>query len=317
MCVLIPMQKKIPQQRADVPNDIRHSGIYQGNLIGKTLGGYTIRRKVGDGGSSRVFEAYRLDRKVAVKIANDERKNKFLENEQKILSKIKTDKVPSIIDAGIYDDKKFIVTDFFDGKTVAELILENGYLDWKTARNLMIELCDALFFVHQSGVVHRDIKPSNAIISKFGLKLIDFGISKLISDCNLSSIRTLDVTPSYTSPEVASGQLYDYRSDIYSSGVMLYEMITGRIPFTANKPDEVLFKQIYFIPDLPSQVLNCVVESEYIIMKCLEKNPSKRYQDVLELRRTLLEQIEGTYSIRIAKTKSSISDNPTIKAKVV
>ncbi len=284
---------------------VRQSGIQLTDHVNKVVDGYRIRRKVGSGGTAHVFEAWKDDKKVALKIATEGEKNRFIVNERDMLQINVGKKAPKLLDGGEFEGKQFLITDFIDGNPLSEVIGMVSFLDWHFARKIVMDLCDSLFMVHQSGVVHRDIKPSNIILRGWSpftatvdyknleVNLVDFGISRRIEDCGkLDNEDVFEGTPSYVSPEMAAGNAHDFRSDIYSVGVLMYELLSGYLPIHAESISEMLTRHVFEIPQPPSKISESIVEADPIIMKCLEKNPENRFANVLALR----EQVEALLS---------------------
>jgi len=246
------------------------------NLIGKSLGRYHILEQLGEGGMAIVYKAYdtRLERDVAVKVIRTEkltiesmtRSLKRFEREAKSLAKLTHPNIVPITDYGEHDDKPYLVMPHLPGGTLKKL-LKGKPMPWENAVRLLIPIARALHYAHQQGIIHRDVKPSNILITQSGEPMLtDFGIAKIL----LANEETADLTgtgmgvgtPEYMSPEQFQGKGVDVRADIYSLGVVLYEMVTGRKPYQADTPAAVLIKQATdplprpkgFIHDLPDSV---------------------------------------------------------------
>lgn len=264
------------------------------NLEGKLLSNrYEILEKIGNGGMATVYRATDkiLKRQVAVKILRDEftTDEEFIrrfEVEAQSAARLTHANIVSIYDVGVEGSLYFIVMELIQGKTLKEIIVEEqGPLPWKWSINVAIQIAQALEMAHRNNIIHRDIKPHNIIITEDGVaKVTDFGIAKAVSNSTITAFGTTIGSVHYFSPEHARGGYTDAKSDIYSLGVVMYEMLTGRVPFDADTPVSVALKHmqedpiepIELNPNMPSSV-------NRIIMKCLKKEPSLRYQSSTEL----------------------------------
>ena len=314
--------------------------------IGKKLDGrYQLIELVGVGGMSNVYRAQDLndDKIVAVKILRDEfaSNEEFLrrfKNESKAIAMLSHPNIVKVYDVSFFDKTKYIVMEYIDGISLKDYIDQQGVVKWKEAIFFTLQLLNALNHAHSRGIVHRDIKPQNVMLLSDGsIKITDFGIarfarndSKTLTDKAIGSVH-------YISPEQASGMDTDERSDIYSLGVMLFEMLTGKLPFEADSPVSVALKQIQSRPPRPTEINDTIPEGlESIIMKALEKNPDKRYQNASEMMKDIAEfkknpsikfaykyDIDNQFSEgNVEKMKSnnkntnSENDNKNVKSKV-
>ncbi len=247
---------------------------------------YKIETVVGVGGMAYVLRAKDMTtgRDVAIKILSDEFKDderavKRFINESKTVSMLDHENIVKILDVVITDDLKYIVMEFIDGITLKDYIDRIGTLSWKEAVYYTKQILRALSHAHEKQVIHRDIKPQNIMLLSDGtVKVTDFGIAK---HPNAEAITMTDKaigTVNYISPEQASGAAVDFRTDIYSTGVMLYEMVTGRLPFIADSPVAVAMMQVSNEP-VPPRELNpqIPVGLEQIILKAMQKNPDDRF----------------------------------------
>ena len=231
--------------------------------MGKKLDGrYEITELIGIGGMANVYKAYDVieDRVVAVKIlreeymVNDDMRRRF-KNESKAMAVLDHPNVMRVYDVSFSDKMQSIVMEYIDGITLKEYIEQEGVLKWKDALHFTVQILRALQHAHDKGIVHRDIKPQNIMLLSDGtIKITDFGIARFarsethtITDKAIGSVH-------YISPEQAAGDTIDARTDLYSVGVMLYEMLTGRVPFEADTPVSVALKQIQSKAVLPREL---------------------------------------------------------------
>lgn len=248
---------------------------------------YEITEQIGSGGMADVFMAHDTeeDRIVAVKILKDEfsQNEDFLRrfrNESKAIAVLSHPNIVKIYDVGLSDKIKFIVMEYIDGITLKDFIEQQGVLRWKDALFFITQILRALQHAHDKGIVHRDIKPQNIMLFEDGtIKVMDFGIArfsridgKTMSDKTIGSVH-------YISPEQARGDMTDERSDIYSVGVMLYEMLTGKKPYDADTPVAIALKHMQDEPLSPREINPSIPEAlEEIVLHAMEKDPSRRYQ---------------------------------------
>ncbi len=261
--------------------------------IGRKLDGrYEITELIGVGGMADVYKAMDVmeNRVVAVKILKDEfsKSEEFLRrfrNESKAIALLSHPNIVKIYDVGFTDEIQFIVMEYIDGITLKEFIDQQGVLRWKDALHFITQILRALQHAHDKGIVHRDIKPQNIMLFADGtIKVMDFGIArfsridgKTLSDKTIGSVH-------YISPEQAKGEVTDERSDIYSVGVMLYEMLTGKKPFDGDNPVAIALKHMEEKPVPPSEVMPSIPEAlEEIVLHAMECDPAKRYQSAAEM----------------------------------
>ena len=264
------------------------------NLEGKTLGNrYEIIEKIGNGGMATVYKATDmvLKRNVAVKVLRDEFTTdeefiKRFETEAQSAARLVHPNIVSIYDVGVDNDVYYIVMELIQGKTLKEIIVEEGGpLPWKWSVNVAIQIASALEMAHKNNIIHRDIKPHNIMITEDGIaKVTDFGIAKAVSNSTITAFGTAIGSVHYFSPEHARGGYTDARSDIYSLGVVLYEMITGKVPFDADTPVSIALKHMQEEPVPPIELNPNLPEAvNKIILKTLKKDPMLRYQTATEL----------------------------------
>ena len=268
------------------------------NLEGKLLGNrYEMIEKIGNGGMATVYRATDkiLKRDVAVKILRDEFTTdeefiKRFEVEAQSAARLTHPNIVSIYDVGVEDNLHYIVMELIQGKTLKEIIIEErGPLPWKWSVNVAIQIASALEMAHKNNIVHRDIKPHNIIITEDGIaKVTDFGIAKAVSNSTITAFGTTIGSVHYFSPEHARGGFTDAKSDLYSLGVVMYEMVTGKVPFDADTPVSVALKHMQEEPEEPIEVNpNVPVAVNKIIMKAMQKDTTLRYQSATEMLRDL------------------------------
>ncbi len=311
------------------------------NLEGKLLGNrYEMVEKIGNGGMSTVYKAMDkvLKRNVAVKILRDEFTTdeefiKRFEAEAQSAARLTHPNIVSIYDVGVEGNLYYIVMELIQGKTLKEIIIEErGPLPWKWSVNVAIQIASALEIAHRNNIVHRDIKPHNIIITEDGIaKVTDFGIAKAVSNSTITAFGTTIGSVHYFSPEHARGGFTDAKSDLYSLGVVMYEMITGRVPFDADTPVSVALKHMQEEPEEPIDINpNVPIAINKIIMKALQKDVTLRYQSATEmlgdLRKSLknpdgdfVEELEYDSTARTQKINTDmygeIEDVPNSRSK--
>ena len=263
-------------------------------LEGKILGNrYEIIEKVGNGGMATVYKAEDkvLKRNVAVKVLKDEFTTdeefiKRFEIEAQSAARLTHPNIVSIYDVGSEDNLYYIVMELIRGKTLKEIIVEErGPLPWKWSVNVAIQIASALEMAHKNNIIHRDIKPHNIIITEDGIaKVTDFGIAKAVSNSTITAFGTTIGSVHYFSPEHARGGFTDAKSDLYSLGVVMYEMVTGRVPFDADTPVSVALKHMQEEPEEPIELNpNLPSAVNRIIMKALKKDTTLRYQSATDM----------------------------------
>ena len=264
------------------------------DLKGRLLGNrYEIIEKIGSGGMATVYKAkcHVLNRYVAVKILRDEFTTdeefiKRFEVEAQSAASITHPNIVSVYDVGVDGNLYYIVMELIKGKTLKEIIVEErGPLPWKWSVNVAIQIASALEMAHKNNIIHRDIKPHNIIITEDGIaKVTDFGIAKAVSNSTITAFGTTIGSVHYFSPEHARGGYTDAKSDLYSLGVVMYEMVTGKVPFDADTPVSVALKHMQEEPVPPIEMNPHLPEAvNKIILKALKKDPMYRYQTATEL----------------------------------
>lgn len=292
------------------------------NLEGRMLGSrYEIIEKIGNGGMATVYKArcHVLNRFVAVKVLKDEftTDEEFIKRfagEAQAAASLTHPNIVSIYDVGNEGNLYYIVMELVQGRTLKQIIAESGVLPWKWSLDIAIQVASALEAAHKNGIVHRDIKPHNIIITEDGIaKVTDFGIAKAVSNSTITAFGTTIGSVHYFSPEHARGGYTDAKSDIYSLGVVMYEMVTGRVPFDADTPVSIALKHMQEKPVEPIKLNPAIPLSvNKIIMKAMEKDTNLRYQSATEMLRDLslaVKNPEGDF----VTTKSIENDFPTQK----
>ncbi len=274
------------------------------NLIGKTLGQYQILELAGKGGMAVVYKAFQpsLNRYVALKVlpdylAQDDQFVLRFEHEARAAAALRHSNIMVIYDVGLEGNTHYIAAEYLEGHTLSQVIAElRGPLPLQRTVNTMSQLASALDFAHQRGLVHRDIKPSNVFVDADDhVTLMDFGIAKALQGgAQMTRTGTMVGTPEYMSPEQAEGKQIDQRSDIYSLGVMLYQLLTGRVPFAAETPTAILLAHVMQTPMLPRQ-LNAAIPPavESVVMRSLAKRPQDRFASAGELAQALAQAASG------------------------
>ena len=268
---------------------------------GSTYAGrYQIIEELGKGGMGKVYKAHdtEIKEKVALKlikpeIASDKRTIERFQNELKLARKISHRNVCRMYDINKEEGSYFITMEYVSGEDLKSLIRRVKQLTVGTAISIAKQVCDGLAEAHRLDVVHRDLKPSNIMIDKDGnVRIMDFGIARSLKGKGITGAGVMIGTPEYMSPEQVESKEVDQRSDIYSLGVILYEMVTGRVPFEGDTPFSVGVKHKSEIPADPKEINAQIPEDlSQVILKCLEKDKERRFQSVGEFRDEL-ESIE-------------------------
>ena len=263
------------------------------NYVGKTLNGrYEIQEIIGVGGMAVVYKAYDNidDRIVAVKIlkeeflANEEFRRRF-KNESKAIAVLSHPNIVKVYDVSYGDRIQFIVMECVDGITLKEYIQQQGVINYKEAVFFVTQILRALQHAHDKGIVHRDIKPQNIMLLENGaIKVTDFGIARFSSSETRTMTDSTIGSVHYISPEQARGDITDDKADIYSVGVMLYEMLTGKLPFESDNTVSVAIMQLQQDPVKPREINPSIpVGLEQIVLKAMQKNINDRYQSAAEM----------------------------------
>lgn len=268
-------------------------------MIGEVLGNrYEIIEEIGEGGMALVYRAkcLKLNRIVAVKIlrpqfASDEEFVARFQREAEAAASLTHPNVVSIYDVGQDGNLYYMVMEYVDEHNLKELIRQRGPLAYEEAITIAQQICDALDGAHRQGIIHRDIKPHNILISKDGrVKVTDFGIARAKTASNATQTGVVMGSVHYFSPEQAKGGTVGTKSDLYSLGVVLYEMITGQLPFDGESPITIALKHLQEEPIFPGKINSSIPPClEQIILKLLAKEPNSRFQTAAETKRVLQE----------------------------
>lgn len=293
------------------------TGEYQTGLV--FAGKYRIVQKLGSGGMGAVYQAEHtlMGRTVALKLlhshlSTNENYLMRFQREARIASKLTHPNAITLYDFGIEQETPFLVLEFVQGRTLKEILSEEGALPLDRIASILRQISGALQDAHTLGIVHRDLKPDNIMITKTRtgeemVRVLDFGIAKLVGPIGqdagvLATQAGVFVgTPAYMSPEQASEKEVDSRSDIYALGIIIYEMLTGVVPFTSDSPVELLFKHLHTPPKPIREIRQAPGVSQdlnAVVMKALEKDPNQRYQRVAELVSAFEQAVNKSVSIR-------------------
>lgn len=299
--------------------------IAKGQLINDR---YEIEKLVGEGGMANVYLARDtiLDRKVAVKVlrgdlAGDEKFVRRFQREALSASSLSHPNIVEIYDVGEDEGNFYIVMEYIEGKTLKQLIKKRGVLSLPEAIDIMLQLLDALASAHDSYIIHRDIKPQNIMIKESGLvKITDFGIAMALNSAQLTQTNSVMGSVHYLPPEQASGKGSTIRSDIYSLGILMFEMLTGKVPFKGDSAVEIALKHMKEPLPNPKELNPVIpVSVENIILKATAKNPKNRYKDVREMKediKTCLdEERENEEKIEFKYPETDFSDTRTVVKK--
>ena len=261
--------------------------------IGKKLDGrYELLELIGVGGMADIYKAKDVteDRTVAVKILKNEfaASEDFLRrfrNESKAIALLSHPNIVKIFDVGFTDKTQYIVMEYIDGITLTEYIARQGVLKWRDAVHFTTQVLRALQHAHDRGIVHRDVKSQNVMLLSDGtIKVMDFGIARFNRETDKTMSEKAIGSVHYISPEQARGEMTDEKSDIYSVGVMLYEMLTGEKPFDGENPVSIAIKHMQMTPKKITEINSSIPEGlEEITIKAMQKEPSKRYQTAGEM----------------------------------
>ena len=263
---------------------------------------YKLEAFIGQGGMSLVYRAVdvRTGHSVAVKILKSEYNSdkEFLERfqrEAQAASLMSHHNLVNLLDVGVEGEYRYLVLEYVNGNTLKDVIRQKGRLNYQTAIQIAVRILSALQHAHDNGIIHRDIKPQNVLIHADGhVKVSDFGIARMTNAFTISKGDTVVGSVHYSSPEQATGSMVEATSDIYSTGVVMYEMLTGRVPFVGDTPVAVAMQHV---KDVPPPITDYAPETPpavvAVVMKALEKDPKKRFQSAREMAEALMKAKDG------------------------
>jgi serine/threonine protein kinase len=261
-------------------------------MIGKQIGKYELREKRGEGGFGVLYKAFDtgIEREIAFKLlhqqlASEKKFSAWFHREAKAMAKLNHPNIVTIFDFEVVDDYHFIIMEYIDGKNVDEVLLEKGPFSIPDAISIGRQLLSALGYAHANGIIHRDIKPSNIMLTSSGLvKITDFGIAKILGASKLTQTGTAAGSLPYMSPEQIRGKQIDHRTDLYSLGITLYQMITGDVPFQEDSDFLLMQAHLEKPPPKPS-IKRAELPSglEDILLKSLEKKVDDRYTSASDM----------------------------------
>lgn len=273
-----------------------------GFAVGETVGQYEIVEYVGQGGMATIFKAHQtnLDRFVALKVIHPVLKDdqaflNRLKREASIIAKLNHPNIVTVYDFSEFEDMPFMVLRFIEGKTL-KVVLQQQKLGTQQILKIIRPVADALSYAHSRGVLHRDVKPSNILIDNDGLVyLTDFGLARIAHSSESTSSHDMMIgSPHYLSPEQAKSEPVDARTDIYSLGIVLFEMFTGQVPFSAETPYGTILAQINQAPPAPRSINPKVPAAvEQVILKALAKEPKERYASIRDMMRAMENAARG------------------------
>ena len=259
-------------------------------------GRYQVIKKIGSGGMAIVYLAkdLSLDRNVAIKVLRDEYTEdstfrRHFQKEAVAIAKLSHNNIVGIYDILTDDETMCLVMEYVEGETLKDKINRDGAIPWQRAVKYAIQIANGLSYAHANQIIHKDVKSQNILIDKFdNVKITDFGISQMMNNTTITHNKGVLGSAHYFSPEQARGEKLSYQTDIYSFGIVLYEMLVGELPFTADNPVSVALKHIQEPPKSVHSIIHDVPESlSFIVSKCLEKKTENRFASMQAVSRAL------------------------------
>ncbi|MCD4784009.1 MAG: Stk1 family PASTA domain-containing Ser/Thr kinase [Candidatus Eremiobacteraeota bacterium] len=261
-------------------------------MIGKTVGGrYEIIEKIGEGGMATIYKAQdlRLKRFVALKVLSEKLAedpdilSRFLREAQSA-ARLVHPNIVNVYDIEEFEGLNYIIMEYIDAYNLKRIIEKQAPFDRETALKVFRQIANAVKFAHENGIIHRDLKPQNVLVNSMGLlKVTDFGIARAVTSSSLTHTGTMMGTVQYFSPEQAQGKPVDRTTDIYSLGIILFEILTGKLPFEGDNLVAIALKQVQEEPPAPSDINPSVTPAmDRMVLKALSKNPGDRFQDMNE-----------------------------------
>ncbi len=287
-------------------------------MVGKTLGDFEIKEEIGKGGMGQVYKARQisLDRDVAIKIlpGNLSGVEEFRERfdlEAKVVASLMHENILQIYSKGVTaEGVHYFAMEYVDGEDLADKIKRGVAFSEAEAIDIVAQACRGLEAAWKKNIIHRDIKPSNIMVTKSGtVKIADFGLAKsLDATRKLTQTNMYIGTVTYTSPEQGEGKPLDHRTDIYSLGIVFYQLLTGRVPFTAETPSSLIYKHVYEAPPLPRTLNpNLSPQAEAVVLKAIAKKREDRFQNVVEFREALESVTRGQFQIEPSGIPASVA----------
>ncbi len=283
-------------------------------------GRYQVIKKIGSGGMAIVYLAkdLSLDRNVAIKVLRDEYTEdstfrRHFQKEAVAIAKLSHNNIVGIYDILTDEETMCLVMEYVEGETLKDKINRDGAIPWQRAVKYAIQIANGLSYAHANQIIHKDVKSQNILIDKFdNVKITDFGISQMMNNTTITHNKGVLGSAHYFSPEQARGEKLSYQTDIYSFGIVLYEMLVGELPFTADNPVSVALKHIQEPPKSVHSIIHDVPESlSFIVSKCLEKKPENRFASMQAVSRALSSITADN------QPKNQINSGKTIKTAAV